>query len=115
MTVRLTRWRGALPRAVLLAAAVALIPVPSMADETKATPKAKSIEASMKQIVAREAAKAPLRRTVARRAEQASAAKESGGFIRSGPGMIALGVLAVGAGYAIYSASHDRVHSPAKK
>jgi hypothetical protein len=115
VTVRLIHWRGALPRAVLLAVAVALIPIPAMAGDTKPAPKAATIEASMKQIVAREVAKAPVTRVVTRRSEQASSAKESGGFFRTGPGMVALGVLAVGAGYAIYSASHDRIHSPAKK
>jgi hypothetical protein len=50
-----------------------------------------------------------------RRAEQAAAGKESSGFFKSRAGAVALAVMAVGTGYAVYSAKHDRITSPAKK
>lgn len=114
MTVRLTEWRGALPRAVLLAAAAALVPLPVAASDTKPVPKAKTIQASMQEMVARDVAAAPAR-PVARRAEQGSQAKESIGFFKTKPGMIALAVMVAGTGYALYSSKHDRVHSAGKK
>lgn len=114
MTVRLTHWRGALPRAVLLAAAVTLVPIPGLASDAKDAAKRKTIQASMQEIVKREAARTPAARVTARRA-QTNTSKESPGFFRSGPGMVALAVMIAGTGYALYSASHDRIHSPASK
>ena len=46
---------------------------------------------------------------------QTSPAGSSPGFFKSGPGMVAIAVMAVGTGYALYSASHDRIHSPGKQ
>ena len=54
--------------------------------------------------------------TVARRSEQASTpAKQSPAFFKTPAGIAVLAVLGAGAGYAIYSAQHDRIHSPGKK
>jgi hypothetical protein len=114
VTVRLIHWRGALPRAVLLAAAAMLVPVPGMASDAKDVTKRKTIQVSMQEIVKREAARTPAVRATATRA-QTNTSKESPGFFRSGPGMVALAVMIAGTGYALYSASHDRVHSPAAK
>ena len=115
MTLRLNEWRGALPRAVMLAVAIALVPLPVAASDAKPTPKAKkTIQASMQDMVARDLAKAPARAT-ARRAEQAGTSKESVGFFKSKPGMIALAVMVGGVGYALYSAQHDRITSAGKK
>jgi hypothetical protein len=70
----------------------------------------------LRQVAAREASRTPLARTTAsRRAEQATAGKESRGFFKSPAGAVALAVMVVGTGYAIYSAKHDRITSPAKK
>lgn len=114
MTVRLTEWRGALPRAVLLAVTAALVPLPVAASDTKTAPKAKTIQASMQEMVARDVAAAPAR--VARgRAEQGGQSKESAAFFKTGPGMIALAVMIGGTGYALYSSRHDRITSPGKK
>ena len=116
MTVRLTQWRGALPRAVLLAAAVTLVPLPVTASEGNQAPKKHAtIQAALQQAAAREAAKAPLTRVPTRRAEQGTTSTGSTGFFKSGPGMIALAVMALGTGYAIYSAKHDKINSPAKQ
>ena len=114
MTVRLTEWRGALPRAVLLAVAAALVPLPVAASDTKPAPKAKTIQASMQEMVARDVAAAPTR-VATRRAEQGSQSRESVAFFKSRPGVIALAVLIAGTGYALYSAQHDRIRSAGKK
>jgi hypothetical protein len=55
------------------------------------------------------------RAKTARRADQSGTSKQSPGFFRTGAGAIALAVMAVGTGYAIYSASHDKVSSPGRK
>ena len=126
MTLRFTRWRGPWGRALPLALAAALIALPAAAtaantaaNDVTATPQAtktKSSQVSLRQVAAREASRTPLARTTApRRAEQATAAKESRGFFKTPAGAVALAVMAVGTGYAIYSASHDRITSPAKK
>lgn len=114
MTVRLTEWRGALPRAVLLAVAAALVPLPVAASDTKPAPKAKTIQASMQEMVARDVAAAPTR-VATRRAEQSGQSKESMAFFKTKPGMIALAVMIGGTGYALYSTKHDRVHSVGKQ
>ena len=114
MTVRLSEWRGALPRAVLLAVAAALVPLPVAASDAKPAPKAKTIQASMQDMVARDLAAVPAR-PAARRAEQGSQSKESVGFFKTKPGMIALAVMIGGVGYALYSAQHDRITSAGKK
>jgi hypothetical protein len=115
VTARLIQWRGAVARAVLLAVTAALIPVPALsADSTKPAPTVKTIRASMQDMVAREVAKSPAVRP-AKRAQQDNPSTQSGNFFKSGPGIAALVVMAAGTGYAVYSASHDRIHSPAKK
>lgn len=114
MTVSLREPRGALPRAVLLVVAAALVPLPVAASDTKPAPKPKTIQASMQEIVARDVAAAPAR-PAARRAEQDSQSKESIAFFKTKPGMIALAVMVGGVGYALYSAQHDRIHSAGKK
>jgi len=114
VTVRLTEWRGALPRGVLLALAVALVPLPVAGSDAKAAPKATTIQASMQEIVARDVAAVPARTTI-RRAAQGSQSKESSGFFKTKPGVIALAVMIGGVGYALYSAQHDRIHSAGKQ
>lgn len=114
MTVRLTEWRGALPRAVLLAMTAALVPLPVAASDIKPAPKAKTIQASMQEMVARDVAAARTR-VATRRAEQGSQSKGSVAFFKTKPGMIALAVMIGGTGYAVYSTQHDRLTSPGKK
>ena len=122
MTVRLTHWRGTLRRAAFVALVAALPPLPlaaageQTASTSSAAVKPKTIQAAVNAAAAREATVAPAPRAkTAKRANQSSTDKQSTSFFRSGPGAIALAVMAVGAGYAIYSASHDRITSPAKK
>ena len=117
MTVRLARWRGALPRAVPLAVAVSLLPIPVMAGETAPAQKARAttIQASIRDAVAREVAAMPARPVAVTRAAQSSGSKQSMAFFKTGPGIAALAILAVGVGYANYSTQHDRITSPAKE
>jgi anti-sigma-K factor RskA len=96
----------------------ALTPLPLVAAGEAGTPAAKpqTLKAAVQTAAARNASvvSAP-RAKDTRKAEQASTAKQSTGFFRSGVGAVALAVMAVGTGYAIYSASHDKITSPAKK
>ena len=115
MTVRLTHWRGVLPRAVLLVLTAALIPMPALAAETASAPKPTSARTSLQAAVRQEAAKLATATTVTRHDEQATSTTHGSSFFKSKPGMIALAVMGIGTGYALYSAQHDRVKSPAKQ
>jgi hypothetical protein len=115
VTVRIMAWRGFLPRAGLFAVILALVPLPVAADDSAAQAKTTHIKASMERIVARDIAGAPVSSSLARPARQGQAAGTSSGFFKSKPGIIALVVMAAGTGYALYSANHDRIHSPGKQ
>lgn len=116
MTLRFTRWRGALARAVPLALVSTLIALPAAANEIAPAGKAKNTQVSLRQAAAKMAAKTALTTATApRRAEQSNTTKQSTGFFRTKPGAVALAVMALGTGYAVYSAKHDRITSPAKK
>jgi hypothetical protein len=93
----------------------ALIPLPVVAGDTPTDKRAPSLKESAAQIVARGVAAAPARPSATRDARQGSASTNSPSFFKSRPGMIALAVMAAGTGYAIYSAQHDRIHSPGKQ
>ncbi|MCX6551346.1 MAG: hypothetical protein NTY02_10150 [Acidobacteria bacterium] len=119
MTVTLNRWRGALPRAVLAAVIVALLPLPAAAGETPTPAKASSLQSSIAAIVARETlAATPGVATAAREAGQGTTADkavlDSPSFFKSKAGIIALTIVAVGAGGMFYAMSHDRIHSVAR-
>ena len=115
VTVRITWWCGLVARAVLLAMITTLIPLPAAASDTATSPPTPTVKASMERIVAREVTATPARKTVARADRQGGAPGSSPGFFKTGPGMVALVVLAAGTGYALYSAQHDRIHSAGKK
>lgn len=105
-------------RAAGLVVITALLPLPAAASDTATTASASTptVKASMERIVAREVAATPAKKKVAARDDQqGSSAGSSPGFFKSTPGMIALAVMAAGTGYALYSAQHDRIHSPGKK
>jgi hypothetical protein len=116
VTVRIKAWRGRLQRAGFLAVILALVPLPVAADDGAVQAKTTSnIKVSMERMVARDIASAPVSSSLARAARQGQAAGNSSGFFKSKPGIIALVVMAAGTGYALYSASHDRIHSPGKE
>ena len=115
MTVRITSWRGVLPRAGLLAVIIALVPLPVAASKGGTEAKTPTIKASMERIVARDLTAASASKAAVRPARQGRAPGDSPGFFKSGPGIVALVVMVAGAGYALYSAQHDRIHSAGKK
>lgn len=121
MTVRIASWRRAW-RAGWLAAIVALVPLPAVAGPAGTGQQASTLAASMKRIVDRDMASAAsssfssaARRPAVRAARQTPAAGTSGSFFKTRPGIIALAVMAAGTGFALYSATHDRIHSPGKE
>jgi hypothetical protein len=122
---RLTRWRGGLPRAALLATCIAMIPLPAGAADTveqgrpaglttpTVSPTVRNIKASMNTIVTREIRAA--RPVAAPRAQGSSPVAQSPGFFRTRTGAIVAAVMIAGTGYALYSTQHDRIHSPGKE
>ena len=115
MRVKITACRSCLARAGLFAMILALVPLPvAAADEAAHGKSTTNIKVSMERMVARDIASAPTA-SLARPARQGQAAGNSSGFFKSKPGIIALVVMAAGTGYALYSASHDRIHSPGKQ
>jgi len=115
VTVRITSWRGMAPRAGLLAVIIALVPLPVAAGDGGMQKKTPTIQVSMERMVARDIASAATSSSVARRARQGQGAGSSSGFFKTRPGMVALVVMAAGTGYALYSATHDRIHSAGKQ
>jgi len=101
-------------RFVWIVVIIALVPLPVAADDSGSARRT-SIRQAAAQIVARDVAAAPARPSGARDARQGSASTNSTSFFKSRPGMIALAIMATGTGYAIYSAQHDRIHSPGKQ
>lgn len=108
------------PRAGLLAAIVALVPLPAAAGPAGTQAKAPTLTIAMQRMVARDMASAPAASSrvsgpsAASRARQTPAAGRSG-FFKTRPGIVALVVMAAGTGYAVYSATHDRIHSAGKQ
>ena len=93
---------------VLIAAAV---PWPSLAGGPGQPAQRPRLQASIAPIVKDVTAKAA---PVARAQAQGTEAKEQLGstsFFKKPAGLVVLGVIAAGVGYAVYSASHDRIHS----
>jgi hypothetical protein len=104
----------------LLVLTAALIPLPVAASDAAAgtTTTTPTVKTSLRQAVANEAArlsKASIAKTPARRADQGSTGRHTATFFKTGPGIAVLSVMAIGAGYAIYSANHDRILSPGRK
>jgi hypothetical protein len=96
----------------------ALSPLPAFAagDPASTAVRPSGLKAAVQTAAVRHAAvvAAPAAKGKAVRKDEQSSSKQSTGFFRSGPGAAALAILIVGGGYALYSASHDRIHSPAK-
>ncbi len=106
--------RSAASRAAVFPAVLALTPLPALADQAGGPVPATPIRAS----AARIAASQPLSAApvAAARTEQVTeGAPRSGAFFKTPAGVAVLAVMGAGFGYAIYSVSHDRVHSPGKK
>ena len=118
MTMTKCRWRGPGGRVGLLVLAAALIPLPVVAADATPAHATPAVKMSIRQAAAREAARAAVKTPMVAasewRADQ-TGSKGTMGFLKSRPGMIAVTVMAVGTGYAIYSVNHDRVKSPGRK
>lgn len=114
MTLRSTRWCGALPRAILLAVVASLVPLPALAAEKGTDPKPGVITAAVNRIAVADVTPERTRVKAARSAQPADA-QRSGSFFRSKPGILALAVMVAGVGYALYSAKEDRITSPGKQ
>ena len=101
----------------MLAIAVTLVPLPLLAADTAAAAKAQPLKTSIATHAKREAlAPTPKQSgTPAARPQTASSNPHSAGFFRSPAGVACLAVIAAGTGFAIYSASHDRIHSVARQ
>lgn len=118
MTMTKCRWRGPVGRVGLLVLTAALIPLPVAASEAAPAQTTPTAKTSLHEAVAREAARAaqtPVAPATAARRDQGNAARSTMAFFKTRPGMIALTVMAVGTGYAVYSANHDKITSPGRK
>jgi hypothetical protein len=103
------RWRTSL-RVLALALIVAAVPLPVLADEGKQSAARPGLQASIKPVVRAMAATAALAsKESAQAAPVDKSALESKSFFKKPVGLLILGVMAAGTGYAIYSASHDRI------
>jgi hypothetical protein len=101
-------------RVLVLALAVAAVPLPTFAGETSAPIASKpTLTGSIQRAVA-VTPLAPARGQAAgAKADKTELASPS--FFKTKAGVLALVVLAVGAGYTVYSSQHDRIHSTARK
>ncbi len=99
-------------RVLAFALIVAAVPWPVLAGEGPQPPAKPGLQASIKPIVRAVAATMPAPQQ-AQQAPQAPTADkaqlESKSFFKKPVGILVLGVVAAGTGYAIYSANHDRI------
>jgi hypothetical protein len=123
VTVRISRSSAGFRRAAMLALAVTLVPLPLLAADTAAAPAAQPLKTSITTYAKREvlatASKTPAHASAQAAARAQTRAQSNGpqaaGFFRSSAGIACLAVIAAGTGYALYSASHDRIHSVARQ
>lgn len=116
MTVRLSPWSGVLPRALLLAVVVALVPLPVAAGEPGQAAKPQPLQASIAKFAAREVlVPSPAARSAQQGGTADKTALERPSFFKTKAGAIALIVVGAGTAYALYSTSHDRIHSTVRK
>lgn len=107
-------WRRPVARVLVLALAVAFSPLPALAGQPPAPTPSPNLQLAIQKAVATERlAASPV---AAVQAQQSGGVdKKSASFFKSPVGIVVIATLAVGAGYAVYSAKHDRIISPAKK
>ena len=114
MTHRVKSWIARGKRAIALAVVLTLAPLPVLAAaEPGPSRKVGPIRASVAKITSNKTPK-----VVTARSREARSATQSGqdrSFFRTGPGILALAVMVVGTGYAIYSTQNDRIKSPGKE
>jgi hypothetical protein len=109
----------------MLAIAVTLVPLPLAAADRVAAPPAQAAQ-PFRTSIAKHAAREVLVSASAKPAPQNAARPRSatrqqsnnpqgGSFFKSPAGIACLAVIALGTGYALYSASNDRIHSVARE
>ena len=102
------RWRPAL-RVLALAVAIAAAPLLCLAEESGPPAAKPGIQASMQKIAATTTlTKSPAK---AARAQESPETTGKGSFFKTPAGIVVLGIIAGGTGYAFYAARHDRIHS----
>lgn len=110
MTHLFRRWRTAL-RVLAIALIVAAIPLPSLAQQPGQAAQPR-LQASIAPVVHAVAVNAP-KATATKEQQQSDPKAQLGSksFFKTPLGMTALAIVFAGCGFAIYSASHDRIHS----
>ncbi len=109
MNFQVRRWRLVL-RLLVLALVVAAVPLPCGAQQVGPTPQKPGLKASIQPAVTMMAAK-PATRVKAQATTDSTSRVGSGSFFKTPAGVAVLAIVAAGAGFAVYSASHDRIHS----
>lgn len=111
--MKVSLWRCHLGRVLALAVVIALLPLPAMAGDAGQKTTTPGIRASAAAMVKTE----QLAATPAPAAQAQSGAADTGSpsFFKRPVGIAVLVTLAAGVGYALYSTSHDRIHSAGKK
>ena len=121
MTSSMSLWRRPLARVLVLALALGALPADCLAGGTpppsgESTP---TLAASIQKAVAIETAKMSKARAASSVASQDPAQPKadlgSKSFFRSRAGVVALVLVGVGTGIALYSTSNDRISSPGRK
>jgi hypothetical protein len=99
-----------------------LVPLPLLAADqmTAAQAAAQPLRASIAKHAAREVPAASLKSRAPKnvtqvRSQQQRTSADNGSFFRSPKGIACLAVIAAGTAYAVYSSSHDRIHSVARE
>jgi hypothetical protein len=120
--VRSSRSPAGFRRAAVLAIAVTLVPLPLLAADGTAAATSQPLKTSIAKHAKGDALAAAPKLAAPGHASAPTAARSqssndprSAGFFRSPAGVACLAVIAAGTGYALYSASHDRIHSVARQ
>jgi hypothetical protein len=106
VTYPVRSWRPAW-RVLALALVIAALPLPALAGDSSQPVAKPGIRAS----VAKIAASAPLAASASQATTDGKATLNTKSFFKTPAGMIVIAVVGAGAGFAIYSAKHDRIHS----
>lgn len=111
MNFQARTWRLPL-RVLALVLIAAAVPLPCMAGDTSQPAARPRLQASIKPIVHAIVSARPSAPPAKLQATpDAKAQLGSRSFFRTPAGAVVLAVVAAGAGYALYSARHDRIHS----
>jgi len=102
----------------MLAIAVTLVPLPLFAADPPAAAPAQPLKTSIAMHAKRDVLVTTAKQSASNAQSPTRAQKNDPhqpGFFRSPAGITCLAVIAAGTGYALYSASHDRIHSVARQ